>query len=46
VHLLDLHIKTINLLYYNYIFNSIKKMTKYFGTDKLFPLLKYMINRS
>jgi hypothetical protein len=49
MHLLDLYIKTIIFLFYNYIpvFNSSKfKMFSHFGTNLLFPLLKYMINIS
>ena len=42
---LNLRIKSINFLFYNYVFNSSQKMTKDFGTNQLFPLLKYMINR-
>ena len=42
MHLLDLYIKTIIFLFYNYIpvFNSSKfKMFSHFGTNLLFPLL-------
>ena len=47
VHLLDLHIETIHLLFYNYVFNSSQKITKHLViNNQLFPLLKYMINRS
>ena len=45
VHLLDLNIETINFLIY--VFNSSQKwLYLHFGTNQLFPLLKYMINRS
>jgi hypothetical protein len=44
VHLLDLYIKTIifcSITIYMYLI--LAKMTKHFGTNQLFPLLKYMI---
>jgi hypothetical protein len=47
VHLLDLYIKTIifcSITIYMYLI--LAKMTKHFGTNQLFPLLKYMINIS
>ena len=48
VHLL--YIKTIIFLFYNYLhmymYLIITKRTKHFGTNQLFPLLKYMINIS
>ena len=47
VHLLDLYIKTkfsCSITIYMYLI--LTKMTKHFGTNQLFPLLKYMINIS
>jgi hypothetical protein len=44
VHLLDLYIKTIMFLFYYYLIPA--KMTKHFGTNLLFPLLRFMINIS
>ena len=40
LHLLDLHIKAMNFLFYNYV------LTKHFRTNQLFHLLMYMINIS
>ena len=44
VHLLDLFIETIIFLFYSYLIPA--KMTKHFGTNLLFPLLRFMINIS
>jgi hypothetical protein len=34
---LDLHIKTINFVFYSYVFHSIKnEKKKHFGTNQLF----------
>jgi hypothetical protein len=49
VYLLDLYIKTITWFSCSitiYMYLILTKMTKHFGTNQLFPLLKYMINIS
>ena len=33
VHLLDLHIKTIKFLFYNYVFNSSQKWVNIFSVE-------------
>jgi hypothetical protein len=46
VHLLDLHILKQYICCSITMYLILAKNYKHFGTNQLFPLLKYMINRS